>query len=35
VSRRDQSLRPSHIVVTSRPCGGSPGGPWVGDLFAA
>jgi len=33
VSRREQSLRPSHTVVTDSAA--VPGGPAVGDLFAA
>jgi hypothetical protein len=35
VSRRDQSLRPSHTVVTSRTVRRLTGRAWVGDLFAA
>jgi len=34
-SRREQSLRPSHIVVTSQTVRRLTGGSRVGDLFAA
>jgi hypothetical protein len=35
VSRREQSLRPSHTVVTSQTVRRLTGRAWVGDLFAA